>query len=172
MAVVAAVLAALGVTAGARADGPTETLTVTKVGDGVGLVTSTDGNINCGKTCSHAYDYGSTVTIEEWTFIEGSSFVGWSAACAGTAHDCTVSMNAAQSVEAKFVRDCRVPRLWGLSLRRARKALTTHDCRAGAITHAHSRVVRSGAVISQSPRPFTLLDHGGEVDLVISTGKP
>ena len=175
MRVVAAVLGALVigslVTSTGQADGPPETLTVAKVGDGAGLVTSTDGIINCGTTCSHLYDYGSEVTLEEWTFVEGSSFEGWSGACSGSDHDCTVSMSAAQSVSAKFLRDCRPPRLRGLRLQRARKALTSHDCRTGQITHAHSRTVKSGRVISQSPKPFTVgLEHGARVSLVISTG--
>ena len=155
----------------AQADGPPETLTVARVGDGIGLVTSTDGIINCGATCSHLYDYGSQVTLEEWTFVEGSSFEGWSGACSGADHNCTVSMNEAQSVSAKFLRDCRPPRLRGLRLQRAREALASHDCRTGEITRARSRTVRSGRVISQRPKPSTVgLEHGARVSLVISTG--
>jgi hypothetical protein len=156
----------------ARDDGSTPTLlTVTRVGDGVGIVTSTDGTIDCGRTCSHTYDSGSTVTLDEWTYVEGSSFVGWSGACSGTAHACTVSLNAARSVKATFVKECRVPSLRGLSLRNAKTVLSTHDCRSGEISHARSRAVQSGHVISQSPKPGKLLQHYSSVSLVISKGR-
>ena len=39
------------------------TLTITKSGDGSGLVTSTDGGINCGADCSQAYDQGKVVNF-------------------------------------------------------------------------------------------------------------
>src|SRR5207244_2613057 len=41
----------------------TVTLTVTKAGSGSGTVTSSDGGINCGATCSASYNSGTVVTL-------------------------------------------------------------------------------------------------------------
>src|SRR5581483_11180062 len=76
-----------------------EPLTVSKAGAGSGTVASTIAGIDCGSACSHAYDYGTSVTLTA-TAGTGSVFTGWSA-CPGTG-DCTVSMTAAQNVIATF----------------------------------------------------------------------
>jgi Zn-dependent metalloprotease len=52
------------------------TLQVTSTGTGSGTITSSDGHIDCGPTCSYAYQYGSTVTLT--AVANGSStFVSW-----------------------------------------------------------------------------------------------
>jgi Divergent InlB B-repeat domain len=53
-------------------------LTVTKSGTGSGTVTSTDGGINCGNTCSKGYNSGTPVQLNA-TAGAGSTFAGWSA---------------------------------------------------------------------------------------------
>jgi hypothetical protein len=64
-------------------------------------VTSTDGGINCGSSCSHAYVAGTSVTLTA-SPASGSSFAGWSGGgCSGTA-SCTVAMSADRSVTATF----------------------------------------------------------------------
>ncbi|MGH2977978.1 MAG: InlB B-repeat-containing protein [Gaiellaceae bacterium] len=76
-------------------------LTVSTSGSGSGTVTSTDGQINCGPTCSHSYAKGTSVTLNA-SAASGSTFSGWSGAgCTGTG-SCTVAMTAAQSVTATF----------------------------------------------------------------------
>ena len=50
-----------------------ETLTVAKKGDGKGTVTSSPSGISCGATCSHSYDYGSSVTLNAKA-AKGSAF--------------------------------------------------------------------------------------------------
>ncbi|HET7311791.1 MAG TPA: hypothetical protein VFJ17_10755 [Mycobacteriales bacterium] len=76
-------------------------LTVTKAGSGSGTVTSTDGQINCGQTCSHLYDDGTVVTLNA-TPTTGSIFSGWSGGgCTGTG-SCQVTMTAAKSISAPF----------------------------------------------------------------------
>ena len=74
------------------------TLSVTTSGSGT--ITSTDGYINCGPTCSHIYPVGSTVVMNA-TPAQGWAFTGWSGACTGTG-SCTVAMTQAQAVGATF----------------------------------------------------------------------
>ncbi len=77
----------------------TNTLTVSKTGSGTGTVTSADGSINCGATCTAAVNLG-TVTLTA-TPAGASVFTGWQGACTG-AGTCTVTMNGARSVTATF----------------------------------------------------------------------
>jgi hypothetical protein len=65
---------------------------------GSGRVTSQPAGIDCGSTCTHAYDAGTHVTL---TAEPASAFTGWSGACSGTGA-CHVSMTAARSVTATF----------------------------------------------------------------------
>ena len=82
-------------------------LTVTKVGDGNGYVSSTTSSFQCGELCSAAYlrsIYGSNwpVTLRAMPY-PGSMFTGWSGACTGTS-TCRLTMSASRSVTATFVR--------------------------------------------------------------------
>ena len=76
------------------------TLTVSKSGTGGGTVTSSQGGINCGATCSADLDGGLAVSLYP-AAEPGSTFTGWSGACAGIA-PCTITMDRAQSVTASF----------------------------------------------------------------------
>ena len=67
---------------------------------GNGTVTSTDGLINCGSTCSHQYPPGTPVTLNAQP-VQGSTFGGWSGACSGTG-PCNVVMTQAQEVTGYF----------------------------------------------------------------------
>ncbi len=78
----------------------TNTLTVSKAGDGSGTVSSTPAGVNCGATCSASYTGGTVVTLTA-AAASGSSFGGWSG-CSGSGTTCTVTMNAAQAVTATF----------------------------------------------------------------------
>ena len=77
----------------------TYTLSVTKTGNG--SVTSTPSGIDCGTTCSADFVNGSTVTLVAHP-DPGWTLGGWSGACTGTG-TCTVSMDAAKSVNADFL---------------------------------------------------------------------
>ena len=76
-------------------------LTVTASGSGA--VTSTDGYINCGSSCSHSYTSGTSVTLSAAP-ASGWSFSGWGGACSGTG-SCSVTMNSAASVSATFTQN-------------------------------------------------------------------
>ncbi|MGZ4280494.1 MAG: choice-of-anchor Q domain-containing protein [Gaiellaceae bacterium] len=67
---------------------------------GSGTVTSSPAGINCGTVCSARFDPGSTVTLTARAG-RGSRFLRWSNGCAGKAR-CTITLNSAQSVTARF----------------------------------------------------------------------
>jgi beta-lactam-binding protein with PASTA domain len=52
----------------------------------------------------------------------------------------------------------------------ATRTLTRARCRVGKIRRAYSKVKR-GRVISQKPKPGTVLRGGGKVNLAVSRGK-
>ena len=79
---------------------PAVTLSVSKTGAGSGTVTSAVAGINCGAACSQTYSAGAVVTLTA-TATSGSTFSGWSGACAGTGA-CNVTMDVAKSVSANF----------------------------------------------------------------------
>jgi hypothetical protein len=79
---------------------PKYPLTVSKLGAGSGTVESTPAGINCGGTCTAAFEEESTVTLSQ-TPASGSEFRGWSGACSGTG-TCEVTMTEAKSVTALF----------------------------------------------------------------------
>lgn len=75
-------------------------LTVTTLGQGT--VSSNDGRINCGSTCSANFPLGSTVTLSA-TPSAGYIFGGWGGGCASVAGTtCVVNMSTSTSVTAAF----------------------------------------------------------------------
>ena len=80
-------------------------LTVGKAGAGTGTVVGP--GIDCGVDCTESYTKLTNVTLTA-TPAAGSIFSGWSGACAGMIGECTVSMTASQSVQAKFILDSRL----------------------------------------------------------------
>jgi alpha-tubulin suppressor-like RCC1 family protein len=77
-------------------------LTVSKTGIGSGTVTSSPAGINCGSTCSAAYD-GDTVVTLTATPAMLSVFNGWTGCDSASGSSCTVSLSAAKSVTANFL---------------------------------------------------------------------
>jgi uncharacterized repeat protein (TIGR01451 family) len=76
-------------------------LTAAKTGNGSGTVTTADGGISCGTTCSATYLSGTVANVGE-TPDASSVFAGWSGACTGTGA-CAVTISADMTVSANFV---------------------------------------------------------------------
>ena len=79
-------------------------LSVTESGIGGGTVTG--AGINCGSTCNGTYASGTSVTLTA-TPAAGSTFTGWTGACANGSGTCVISMSAARSVNATFADTAR-----------------------------------------------------------------
>lgn len=75
-------------------------LNVAKAGTGTGTVVSAPAAIACGNTCAASVASGTTVTLTA-TPDAGSTFAGWSGACAGTG-SCSVTPRATTNVTATF----------------------------------------------------------------------
>jgi len=132
------------------------TLTVSKAGSGQGVVTSKPTAIECGGTCSTELDASTKVALHA-VATPGSTFSGWSGeGCSGTG-PCKVLMNEARNVTATFAKNpsppeakCRVPRLRGKSLARARRALSAAHCSLGRVRKPKGR---GGKLVVASSRP-------------------
>jgi Divergent InlB B-repeat domain len=88
-------------------------LTVAKEGTGEGTIASNPSGIVCGEECSKSYAEGAKVTLTASPSHFGfsySTFVSWKGCDPGGANgrQCTVTMNAAKKVSAKFVRSYSV----------------------------------------------------------------
>jgi hypothetical protein len=65
---------------------------------------------------------------------------------------------------------CKVPRLVGESLAKAKALIKKRRCRVGKVTHAYSRVRKRGVVVAQSRRPGRIVPAGSKIRLVVSRG--
>jgi hypothetical protein len=74
---------------------------LTVVAYGRGTVTSTPAAIDCGAACHTAFWPFSTV-VPRATPADGSAFLGWGGACAGTAPTCDLTMDSEKTVTATF----------------------------------------------------------------------
>jgi uncharacterized delta-60 repeat protein len=146
-----------------------KTLTVAKAGTGAGTVTSSSAGIDCGAVCSHAYSYGTAVTLTAIPQAK-SAFKGWSGDCSGTGV-CTVTMSAAHSATATFQPLCIVPNVKGKTLVAAKTAIRKAHCSIGKVTSAFSSKVKKGRVISQTPNAGARRAAGTKVNLKVSKGK-
>jgi PASTA domain-containing protein/List-Bact-rpt repeat protein len=146
-----------------------KTLTLTKAGVGTGVVSSSPAGLSCGSSCSHAFTYGTAVTLTA-TADARSSFAGWSGDCSGSG-TCTLTMGANHSVAATFKALCVVPKLKGKTLKAAKRAIKRAHCAPGKVTNAFSARVKKGRVILQKPKPGKQLIAGSKVKLTLSKGK-
>jgi hypothetical protein len=66
---------------------------------------------------------------------------------------------------------CTVPRLRGLMLIGAKRALVKRGCALGRISRTHSRRVRRGRIVAQRPRPGLRMRRGAKVAVELSRGR-
>jgi Divergent InlB B-repeat domain len=76
-------------------------LTVATAGAGSGSVASSPAGVTCPSDCGESFTLGQTITLTA-TPAASSDFAGWSGACTGTSVVCTIPMDAAKSVTARF----------------------------------------------------------------------
>ncbi len=152
----------------------TRTLTVSKAGTGSGLVRSTNvGGIECGSACSAELDATAKVVLTA-TASAGSTFAGWSGEGCGGIKNCRVQMNEARNVTATFTkgsalpqRSCRVPRLKGKSLARARRALSAAHCSLGKVRKPKGTKGKL-TVRSSSPPAGSVRQAGARVNVKLT----
>ena len=162
-------------------------LTITLDGGGRGSVVSDPAAIDCGQTCVASLPVGTLVTL--WAAAEPlSNFTGWTGACAaaGTSPECSLTLAADSAVGASFTplppttgrrylnsgsTACRVPRVIGLTVNAARRALAARACRLGTIRRKHSAMVRIGRVSTQTPEAGALARSGAAVAVVVNSGR-
>ena len=82
-------------------DSPYSPLVVNKQGTGSGSITSGDGAINCGDTCTKNY-FPNTEVILTAQPRSDTSFLGWKGACSNVSGDCKVTLSQAKTVTAIF----------------------------------------------------------------------
>ncbi|MCO5315234.1 MAG: hypothetical protein M9938_03605 [Solirubrobacterales bacterium] len=80
---------------------PSLLLAVARTGSGQGAVASDVGGINCGVVCAVNLAAYTKVALTA-TAKPGSTFTGWGGVCSGTEPTCTMTMNQARNVTAKF----------------------------------------------------------------------
>jgi len=86
------------------------------------------------------------------------------------------NFNAANPVARTFAiippaRTCRVPKLVGKTLAKAKKLIAQRHCHVGRVTRAYSRVWKAGIVMAQGKRAGRVLAAGTRVRLVVSRGR-
>ena len=89
---------------------------------------------------------------------------------AGSASAASSGTDVERTVTAK-PRRCVVPSLRGKTLRSARSAIRRNRCRVGRVQRRFSASVKSGRVISQTPRAGRRLAVGAKVHVLVSKGK-
>lgn len=86
---------------------PQYLVSISKTGDGTGLVTSSPAGIDCGTNCAALFVEGSSITL---TVTPGglSSFVSWGGDCSGTSSSCTISnIMSAKNITANFTSNLK-----------------------------------------------------------------
>jgi hypothetical protein len=75
------------------------------------------------------------------------------------------------SVLANTTGLCTVPKVTGMTLVAAKRTIAHANCRFGKVRRASSESVKRGRVISEKPKPGTVLPNGDKVNLVVSRGR-
>ncbi len=83
---------------------PSYNLTVTKSGEGDGIVMSTPPGVTCGANCTAPFLCTDWIRLEATPDSE-SSFIGWSGACSGTSNTCDLLLKGETTTTATFFKD-------------------------------------------------------------------
>jgi len=143
-------------------------LTVVKKGNGRGSVSSSPAGVGCPSACSAQFFYGTLVKLTPKPTSK-AVFIGWGGACSGKAA-CSLSMTADRTATATFKAKCIVPKLVGLTLKKARARIKSAHCTVGKVTRKRSTKSKSGKVLSQRPKPGRKLAPAAKVSVVVGRG--
>ena len=129
------------------------TVTVSKVGNGTGTVTSSPAGINCGTACSASYLSGTLVTLTATPGL-GTTFDGWIGGCVGTA-PCTLAGNSSVAVTASFSAATTTTSVASYTLTVAKSGPGTVASAPSGITCRSdcSQVYPSGTVVTLTAMP-------------------
>ncbi|WP_084735439.1 OmpA family protein [Cystobacter ferrugineus] len=145
--------------------GTLATLTVEKdpTGGGQGTIVSSPTAIQCDVNCTtSSADFlaGTQVSLTA-TAAPGSVFVGWSGGCSGTANPCTVSVDQATTVTARFEP--------------IKYDITTSSGPGGTITCPSPVLYGQSVTCTVTPRPgydlSSLTDNGAQVSTSVTGGQ-
>jgi hypothetical protein len=125
------------------------------------------------KTCIQKYAAGRSVTLTAKP-SKKNSFLGWSGACTGTG-PCVLSMTTDRAVTATFKKPltppaCKVPKVVGKTLKKAKAAIKKAHCGVGKVTKKTSPASKKGKVIKQSPKAGKKLKNGAKIRLTVGKG--
>jgi len=144
-------------------------LTLKKSGNGVGKVTSAPAGVSCPKACLGSFLYGTALTLTAKP-SKKAVFSGWTGACKGKSKTCALSMTSDYAATAKFTAKCVVPKLKGLTLKKARAKLKKAHCRVGKVTKKASTAKQQGRVLKHKPKPGKTLKPNAKVNLTVGKG--
>jgi hypothetical protein len=117
---------------------------VTKIGRGIGTITTEPNGIQCGAVCSYSFRHGSALTLHA-TPNGRSRFRGWGGACTGK-KPCSLTITATVDVAAAFDR-CAASELSRFSASATRGAVTIRVSLADRAT-ARVRLLRGRATLA------------------------
>jgi hypothetical protein len=128
------------------------TLTISKAGSGDGAVTSSPSGIDCGSTCSHAYEDGAVVTLSASPNGE-STFTGWSGGGCSGSGTCQVTLASDTAVTATFTKNA--PNERTLTVNKSGSGTGTVASNPAGINcgSACSHAFSEGAVVTLTPTP-------------------
>lgn len=131
-----------------------------------GVVTSNEGTIVCGESCSYLYPSGTTVSLAAKAY-GGSQFLGWSGACSGTG-TCQVSLKSAVNVTASFKTTAAEP---VVSIPTSSN-ITTTGARLGAtiVSPGGATITSSGVAYGKTANPTVSGTHVSTKPVVTSKG--
>ena len=98
-------------------------------------------------------------------------FAGWSGDCSGTG-TCVLTMSANHTITAAFAKapKCKVPKVVGLKLAKARSKIVRAHCKVGKVRKKFSRRRKKGKVIAQKPKAGKTLPANSKVRLTVGKG--